>query len=830
MAESANGADGRRGHSDYVQSLERGLSVLRAFGPERTGLTLSDVARITGLTRAAARRFLLTLVELGYVTSDRRVFSLSPRVLELGYGYLSGLGLTDMATPHMEELVAAVKESSSIAVLDGDDIVYVVRVPTKRIMTVSITLGTRFPAYCTSMGRVLLAALDEDALGAYLARVQLAPLTHRTVTEKARLAAIVAETRVRGFSLVDQELEDGLRSVAVPIVDARGVTVAAVNVSAHSSRVSLDELRTKHLARLQETARRINADLEAVERRGGPAPAALMAGDLETQVGIVGAGPAGLVLSQLLHLEGIDSVVLEQRSRDHVETRIRAGVLEQGSTDLLIEAGVGERLLAEGAVHEGVNLQFDGRAPPDRLHRAHRAPHHRLRPAGGGEGPHRGAARGRRDHPVRGARRRARPASTTERPTIAFTHGGAGHELACSVVAGCDGFHGVCRAAIPAGGAVGVRARVPVRVARASWPRSRRRPTSSSTPSSDRGFASAQPALPRALPPLPPGRPARRPRQLARRRGSGRSCSSGSPRRAGPSPKGRSSRRRITAMRSYVCEPMQHGNLFLAGDAAHIVPPTGAKGMNLAIADVTVLARALADWFHRSDRAGLDAYSARVPREGVAGPGLLQHHDRAPAPAAGGEPFGGAGPAGPAALRRDLGARCAGPSPRTTWGCRSLTCRAPPAWSARGAQAVAPPTGGCRPGSRRSCRRPSSCRATSPSSSRLDPPGVAPADVEVVEEEQRVELGDRLADPGVPAVVADVLAGPLAQLLVVGLALAERLVGDLEVREEGAVEEQRGAEPGAEGDDELEALALDHRRALDVRVVGDLGRLAERVA
>jgi len=269
MAESANGADGRRGHSDYVQSLERGLSVLRAFGPERTGLTLSDVARITGLTRAAARRFLLTLVELGYVTSDRRVFSLSPRVLELGYGYLSGLGLTDIATPHMEELVAAVKESSSIAVLDGDDIVYVVRVPTTRIMTVSITLGTRFPAYCTSMGRVLLAALDEDALGAYLARVQLAPLTHRTVTEKARLAAIVAETRVRGFSLVDQELEDGLRSVAVPIIDARGLTVAAVNVSAHSSRVSLDELRTKHLARLQETARRINADLEAVSVAAG---------------------------------------------------------------------------------------------------------------------------------------------------------------------------------------------------------------------------------------------------------------------------------------------------------------------------------------------------------------------------------------------------------------------------------------------------------------------------------------------------------------------------------------------------------------------------------
>jgi len=254
----------RKTHSDYIQSLERGLAVLRAFGPERSGLTLSDVARITGLTRAAARRFLLTLVELGYVTTDDRLFSLTPRVLELGYGYLSGLGLTDIAVPHMEELVASVQESSSIAVLDGDDIVYVVRVPTKRIMTVSITVGTRFPAYSTSMGRVLLATLCPDDLAAYLERVDLRPLTPRTVIDRERLAAILEETRARGFCLVDQELEDGLRSVAVPIVDSKGVTFAAVNVSVHSSRVSLDELGTKHLAMLMETADKINADLRAV--------------------------------------------------------------------------------------------------------------------------------------------------------------------------------------------------------------------------------------------------------------------------------------------------------------------------------------------------------------------------------------------------------------------------------------------------------------------------------------------------------------------------------------------------------------------------------------
>ena len=262
-------APARRGHSDYIQSLERGLAVLRAFGPDRSSLTLSDVARITGLTRAAARRFLLTLVELGYVTTDNRLFSLSPRVLELGYSYLSGLGLTDIAVPHMEELVASVQESSSIAVLEGGDIVYIVRVPTKRIMTVSITVGTRFPAYGTSMGRVLLAGLAPEELEAYLDRVDLQPLTPRTVIDRARLVAVLDETRARGFCLVDQELEEGLRSVAVPIVDARGVTFAAVNVSAHSSRVSLDELRTKHLGQLMEAAEKINADLRAVSIAAG---------------------------------------------------------------------------------------------------------------------------------------------------------------------------------------------------------------------------------------------------------------------------------------------------------------------------------------------------------------------------------------------------------------------------------------------------------------------------------------------------------------------------------------------------------------------------------
>ena len=175
-------------NSDFVQSLDRGLAVIRAFGPDRERLSLSEVARATGLTRAATRRFLLTLVKLGYVRNDGREFSLRPRVLELGYAYLSGLGMPEVAAPHLEELVAKVRESSSISVLDGDHIVYVARVPTKRIMTVSISVGTRFPAYATSMGRVLLAGMSPDDLDRYLAEADLAPITARTVTDPAGCA------------------------------------------------------------------------------------------------------------------------------------------------------------------------------------------------------------------------------------------------------------------------------------------------------------------------------------------------------------------------------------------------------------------------------------------------------------------------------------------------------------------------------------------------------------------------------------------------------------------------------------------------------------------
>ncbi|MEV4511952.1 IclR family transcriptional regulator C-terminal domain-containing protein [Dactylosporangium sp. NPDC049525] len=248
---------------DFVQSLERGLAVIRAFNAARPELTLTEVAAATGVTRAAARRFLLTLGELGYVRNDGRQFSLTPRVLELGYAYLSGLSLPAVAEPHLESLVAEVNESSSVSVLDGDDIVYVARVPTSRIMTVTISVGTRFPAYATSMGRVMLAGLPPDDLEAYLAKVRLERLTARTVTTTAALLTEINRARSQGWALVDQELEEGLRSVAAPIRDRTGRTVAALNISAAASRNSVESIRRTLVPPLVATAARIEADLPA---------------------------------------------------------------------------------------------------------------------------------------------------------------------------------------------------------------------------------------------------------------------------------------------------------------------------------------------------------------------------------------------------------------------------------------------------------------------------------------------------------------------------------------------------------------------------------------
>jgi len=262
-------ADQRARAAHFVQSLERGLAVIRAFDAHNPELTLSDVARATGLTRAATRRFLLTLVDLGYVRTDGRLFTLSPRVLELGYAFLSSMTLPEVAEPHLERLVAQVHESSSVSVLDADSVVYVARVATSRIMTVSINVGTRFPAHATSMGRVLLAGLAPDDLDAYLARAELRPTTRRTVTNVDKLRAAVDRARSQGWAMVDQELEEGLRAVAAPLRDRTGKVIAAINISTHSTRMSLSRMRSDLLPPLLATAARIEADLELAQG-GGP--------------------------------------------------------------------------------------------------------------------------------------------------------------------------------------------------------------------------------------------------------------------------------------------------------------------------------------------------------------------------------------------------------------------------------------------------------------------------------------------------------------------------------------------------------------------------------
>ncbi len=244
-----------------MQSLDRGLAVIRCFSSENPSLTLSEVAERTGLTRAAARRFLLTLQELGYVGSSGRQFSLRPRVLALGYAYLSSFSVAQIAQPHLEDLAEDLHESCSVSVLDGDDLVYVARASANRIMTIALTVGTRLPPYPTSMGRVLLAHLAEKDLDAYLSRATLRKLTEHTIADQQELRAVLAKVRGQGWASVDQELEAGVRSVAVPIRDSSHRVVAAINASAHAARVPMETLERQFLPKLLAAARQIDSEL-----------------------------------------------------------------------------------------------------------------------------------------------------------------------------------------------------------------------------------------------------------------------------------------------------------------------------------------------------------------------------------------------------------------------------------------------------------------------------------------------------------------------------------------------------------------------------------------
>jgi len=249
---------------DFIQSLERGLAVVNSFSSENPAQTLSEVAERTCLTRATVRRVLLTLAELGYVSQRGRAFSLTPKVLDLGYSFLSSLRVVDLAQSSMERLVEVVAESSSMAVLDGSEIVYVARVPTKRIMTVALALGSRLPAYATSMGRVLLSGLPDPELDDYIARTEFEKLTPHTVTDRRRLRHLVRQCREDGFALVDQELEEGVRSIAAPIHNGKGTVIAALNVSCHASRVDVERMKVEFRPRLLETAAEITSRATAV--------------------------------------------------------------------------------------------------------------------------------------------------------------------------------------------------------------------------------------------------------------------------------------------------------------------------------------------------------------------------------------------------------------------------------------------------------------------------------------------------------------------------------------------------------------------------------------
>lgn len=242
----------------YVQSFARGLQVIRAFNAEAPRQTLTDVAARTGLTRAGARRILLTLQTLGYVESDGKLFALTPRILDLGFAYLSSMPIWNLAEPVMEALVDEVKESCSAAVLDGTDIVYVLRVPTRKIMSIGLGVGSRLPAYCTSMGRMLLAALPDEAVREHLRGGELQARTRHTVTEADGVLAKVQQARRQGWCLVNQELEEGLVSIAAPLLDRAGRTVAALNISGQANRTPPRQMQEQMLPALLEAAAAIS--------------------------------------------------------------------------------------------------------------------------------------------------------------------------------------------------------------------------------------------------------------------------------------------------------------------------------------------------------------------------------------------------------------------------------------------------------------------------------------------------------------------------------------------------------------------------------------------
>jgi IclR family pca regulon transcriptional regulator len=243
----------------FMTSLARGLAVVRAFSDRRRSLTIAQISHKTGIPRAAVRRCLHTLKQLGYADSEANNFTLKPKILTLGYSYLSSTPLTVSAQPYMDQISRTLNESCSLAVLDGNNVLYVSRSSTSRIMSVALNVGSRLPAYCTSLGRAMLAYLPDDALKAYFNSVELKAYTERTVVSQKRLKEILAETREAGFTIVEEELEVGLRSIAVPVRGASGNVVAALNIGAQATRVTSRQMKETFLPVLLKGSQELSA-------------------------------------------------------------------------------------------------------------------------------------------------------------------------------------------------------------------------------------------------------------------------------------------------------------------------------------------------------------------------------------------------------------------------------------------------------------------------------------------------------------------------------------------------------------------------------------------
>jgi IclR family pca regulon transcriptional regulator len=255
---------------DFLDAVEKAMRVILAFSATEPALRITRVAELTGLTRATARRLLLTFERLGFVESNDGLFRLTPRVLRIGYSYLSSLPFAEHIQGELRSLAEEFNESCSAATLDGEEIVYVARVPAKRSMSITLAVGSRLPAYPTSMGRVLLAGLSNEALEEYFSRATIQQLTAQTVTNRERLRAIIAETQSNGFAIVDGEREEGVRSAAAPIRASTGQVLAAINISVNAARVPLEYLQESIVPRLKATAGEISRSIDPISLQRYP--------------------------------------------------------------------------------------------------------------------------------------------------------------------------------------------------------------------------------------------------------------------------------------------------------------------------------------------------------------------------------------------------------------------------------------------------------------------------------------------------------------------------------------------------------------------------------